>query len=247
MAVYELRYVKTGAVPGREDLLFQGGDLNTIRMAPVSIFYVKTDDGFLLIDTSFDMEDAKVLGAEDAVKREYPDEDPMHALKSVGIEPQNVTRIILSHAHFDHVGYIDHFPKAKIYFHQKEFDWVMDLPSWAVGYGPFSTNKIKKVKDQLVLIDQDEYEVLPGINAIYVGGHSAGSLAVTVNTKVGKVCICGDNCFLYKNIEEKLPIGLTNNLYESIAFIEKLPELGDILIPGHDPQFFERFPDGLVG
>jgi glyoxylase-like metal-dependent hydrolase (beta-lactamase superfamily II) len=71
-------------------------------------------------------------------------------------------------------------------------------------------------------------------------------MAVVVNTKKGRVCLCGDNCFLYKTIEENIPIGLTDNLVESLAFMEKLPSLGEILIPGHDPQFFDRFPNGVV-
>jgi glyoxylase-like metal-dependent hydrolase (beta-lactamase superfamily II) len=98
----------------------------------------------------------------------------------------------------------------------------------------------------LVPIDGNVIEIVSGIEAVYAGGHSAGSLAVCVDTSEGKVCLCGDNCFLYENIEKRIPIGLTNNLYESIKFIEKLPSLGDILIPGHDPLFFERFPNGVV-
>lgn len=246
MTVHELRYVKTGAVPGREDLLIQGGDMNVIRMAPVSLFFIRMDDGVLLVDSSFDLEDAKTLGVENIVEREIPSEDPITALKSVGIRPEDVTRLILSHAHFDHVGFVDRFPNAKIFIHRKELAWVMALPSWSVGYGPFSVKKIHRVWKQVVALDGVRVQIVPGVETIFAGGHSAGSLAVTVDTKKGRICLCGDNCFLYENIEKRIPIGLTNNLYESIAFMEKLPSLGDILIPGHDSLFYERFPDGVV-
>jgi glyoxylase-like metal-dependent hydrolase (beta-lactamase superfamily II) len=246
MADHKLKYVKTGAVPGREDLLIQGGDLNMIRMAPVSLFYVPMEDGVLLVDSSFTMEDAKTMGAEDAVERKLPAEDPLTALKIAGVEPKDVTHLILTHAHFDHVGNVDKFPNAKVYIHRKELAWVMALPSWSIGYGPFSVEKLQRIWKQLVPLEGDFVEVLPGIETVYAGGHSAGSLAVCVDTKKGKVCLCGDNCFLYENIEKRTPIGLTNNLYESLAFMEKLPALGDILIPGHDPLFFERFPGGVI-
>ena len=243
MTTHELKYIKTGAVPGREDLLIQGGDLNITRMGPVPIFYVPLDKGVLLVDTSFTLEDAKTMGAEDSVQRELPSEDPLTALQAVGIKPEDVTHLILTHAHFDHVGHVDRFPNAKIYIHRKELAWVMALPPWSIGYGPFSVEKIQRVWRQLVPLDGNSVEILPGITTVYAGGHSAGSLAVCVDTKIGRVCLCGDNCFLYENIEKGLPIGLTNNLYESIEFMEKLPMLGDIFIPGHDPLFYERFPD----
>ena len=80
MATNELKYVKTGAVPGRDDLLIQGGDINRIRLGPVPLFYVPLKGGALLVDSSFAMEDAETLGVADAVKREMPAEDPLAAL-----------------------------------------------------------------------------------------------------------------------------------------------------------------------
>lgn len=246
MSIHQLKYVKTGTVPGREDLLYQGGDLQNVRQGPVYLFYVKFDRGVVLIDSSFHMDDARIMGAEKSVHRTIPDEDPLYALEQVGIKPQDVTHLILTHAHFDHVGYVDAFPNARIFVHRKELAWVMALPKWSVGYGSFCIEKLYKAREQLVPIDIDDYEVIPGINAIYAGGHSAGSLAVVVSTNKGRVCLCGDNCFLYKTIEEGIPIGLTNNLYESIAFLQKLPSLGDIFLPGHDPRVYEQYPDGLI-
>ncbi len=246
MATNELKYVKTGAVPGRDDLLIQGGDVNRTRLGPVPLFYVPLKNGILLVDSSFSMEDAKILGTQDAVKRSMPEEEPLSALAAAGIKPDDVTHVILTHAHFDHVGNIDKFPRAKIFIHRRELAWVMALPPWSVGYGPFAVEKLQRVWRQLVPLDGDVVEVLPGIQTVYAGGHSAGSLAVCVKTGKADVCLCGDNCFLYENIEKNIPIGLTNDLYESMAFMEKLPTLGDILIPGHDPLFYERFPNGVV-
>jgi glyoxylase-like metal-dependent hydrolase (beta-lactamase superfamily II) len=246
MSNYELRYIKTGTVPGREDLLYQGGDLQKVRQGPVYLFYVKFEKGVVLVDSSFHMDDAKIIGAKKNVTRKLPEEDPLYALKQVGIKPQDVSHLILTHAHFDHIGYVDAFPNAKIFVHRKELAWVIALPKWSVGYGSFCLDKLYKARNQIVPIDMDVYEIIPGIETVYAGGHSAGSLAVVVSTKKGRACLCGDNCFLYKTIEEKLPIGLTNNLYESMTFLEKLSSLGEILIPGHDPKVYELFPNGLI-
>lgn len=248
MSIHKLQYLKTGTVPGREDLLYQGGSCQNVWQVPVYMFYIKLPDGGIaLIDSSFHLDDAKVLGVEKEVKRKFPDEDPLFALGKVGINPEEVTHLILTHAHFDHVGYVDAFPNAKIYIHRKELAWVMALPEWSVGYGSFCFEKLFKVNRQIVPIDIDRYEITPGIETIYVGGHSAGSMAVVIATKIGRVCFCSDNCFLYKSIEEKLPIGLANNLYENIEFIQKLPSLGDVFLPGHDAKMFERYQEGFIG
>jgi len=248
MSIHTLQYLKTGSVPGREDLLYQGGNLQNVWQVSVYLFYIKlADGGFVLIDSSFHLDDARIMGVEKAVQRKMPEEDPLYALEQIGIKPEKVTHLILTHAHFDHVGYVDAFPNAKIFVHRKELAWVMALPEWSAGYGSFCLEKLVNVKNQIVPIDVDEYEIVPGIETVYVGGHSAGSLAVVVSTKKGRVCLCGDNCFLYKSIEEKLPIGLANNLYENMAFIQKLPSLGDIFLPGHDPKIAELYRDGLIG
>ena len=139
-----------------------------------------------------------------------------------------IQQIWLTHAHFDHVGYLDAFPNAKVFAHQKELAWVAGLPAWSIGYGSFSIEKIERVRKQMIVVYGERAQILPGIEVVYAGGHSAGSMAVVVNTKKGRVCLCGDNCFLYETIEEHLPIGLTNNLYESLGFMEKLSSMGDI-------------------
>lgn len=247
MSVHKLQYLKTGTVPGREDLLYQGGNFQNVWQVPVYLFYIKLEDGgVVLIDSSFHLDDAKVLGVEKEVKRVLPDEEPLYALKQIGIKPEDVTHLILTHAHFDHVGYVDAFPNAKIYVHRKELAWVMALPKWSAGYGSFCLEKLFKVNHQIVPIDIDHFEIVPGIETLYVGGHSAGSLAVVVATKKGRICLCGDNCFLYKSIEEKLPIGLANNLYENIEFIQKLQSLGDVFLPGHDSKVYELYQEGLI-
>ena len=46
-------------------------------------------------------------------------------LGEIGVTPDAITDIVLSHAHFDHMGSIAEFPKARIYI-QKQRDSVLD-------------------------------------------------------------------------------------------------------------------------
>jgi len=247
VVAHELHYVRTGSVPGREDYQIQGGDPGVVHDGPVLLYYVRAAEGVILVDASFHLDDAAALGIGDKVKRKLPDEEPLYALAQEGIQPGEVIKLILTHAHFDHVGYVDAFPNAVIYIHRKELAWVMAVPPWAMGYGDFTVNKLTKVWKQLRPIDGDRVQVAPGIKVQYVGGHTPGSMAVLVDTKGGRVCLCSDNCFLYRNIEENTPIELCYNLFESMEFLEKLPGLADTFIPGHDPLLYERYPNGVIG
>lgn len=243
---YKLEYVKTGMILGRCDSLYQGGDQNSFLKSPVTIYFIRTNKGILLIDSSFDMNDIEELKMSDSVTRALPDEEPMHALKKAGINSDDVTKIIMTHLHVDHAGYFDHFPNAKIYIHKKELSWIMELPGWVQGYSKSTLTKVNKAINQIVPINAECIEIEPGIEVMYVGGHSPGSTVVFVHTKNGKVCLCSDNCFLYKNIEEELPIGLAINLMENVIFLKKLKGLADIFIPGHDPILYKKYPNGVI-
>ena len=54
----------------------------------------RTANEVVLIDASFHMDDAKILGVEKDVTRKLPNEDPLYALKQVGVEPKDVTHLI---------------------------------------------------------------------------------------------------------------------------------------------------------
>lgn len=242
MANLKLGYVKTGSVPSNEASLFLGGNPAIVRDGVCPWWYIKSHDGVILIDATFNLEDAKALGVDGSCRRE---EDPLLALKHVGIEQQDVTKIILSHAHYDHIGYLDKFPGATIYVHREELKWAAIAPSWYPGYGKFTSQRLQSVADRLIPIDARSMKLAREIEVLHIGGHTPGSLAVLVDTKRGRVCLAGDNLFTYENIEKGIPIGLYHNLDEVLRFMQQVSKLADIIIPGHDPKIYDKYPDGF--
>ena len=92
---------------------------------------VDTDQGPVLIDTGIGMHDHVsptrlvkffrfLFGIPCA-----PDETACHQLERMGIEPQEVRNIILTHLHFDHAGGIADFPWATIHVHKREYEAMM--------------------------------------------------------------------------------------------------------------------------
>src|ERR1700761_2729008 len=83
---------------------------------PAWIFWLIRGKGHtILFDTGFHRSTlARRFTVQDYLR-------PDQALLATGVKPQEITDVILSHAHFDHMGSIDLFPNATIWIQREEF------------------------------------------------------------------------------------------------------------------------------
>ncbi len=95
-------------------------------------------------------------------------------------------------------------------------------------------------------MDDEAPEIIPGIGAFYIGGHTMCSNAFTVQTKDGLAAFPGDTIFYYENLEKNHPVGLAVDIMECYQAMERVREVADIVVPPHDPLLLERYPDGVV-
>ena len=102
-----------------------------------------------------------------------------------------------------------------------------------------------KAAGRIRLVDGDNQEIAPGIR-VYTGGkHTFASQYVGVTTRDGTVIIASDNAYLYKNLDERLPIAQTLDRAMNLAAQARMLQLAGSaarVIPGHDPAVFTRFP-----
>jgi glyoxylase-like metal-dependent hydrolase (beta-lactamase superfamily II) len=90
----------------------------------------------------------------------------LNGLKSLGFTPEDVTRIIISHLHFDHASgageLLSYMPQAKVYVHPAGYDHLVDpsrliksakkvfgkmIDIWYGGFAPVDKNKIVPVDE----------------------------------------------------------------------------------------------------
>jgi glyoxylase-like metal-dependent hydrolase (beta-lactamase superfamily II) len=94
-------------------------------------------------------------------------------------------------------------------------------------------------------IDGDAREILPGIT-VYTGGkHTFASQYAAVKTREGTIVLASDNMYLYENLDRGVPIAQTLDPASNLAAHGRMRTLASetrLIVPGHDPAVFERFP-----
>ena len=177
---------------------------------------------------------------------------PDEAVKLAGVKPDEVTDIVISHAHWDHMGGIDLFPKATVWIQKDEFRYYTG-DAWQVdgdhdGIDPEDARELVRLNTEgrLRLVDGDNMEIFPGIRAYTGARHTYASQYLRVEGSPSFV-LASDNCYLYRNLAEHKASATFSKADEpaNIKNQERMIELAgsvDRIVPGHDALQFRRFP-----
>ena len=169
--------------------------------------------------------------------------------RAFGVTPASVTDIIMSHVHWDHADGADLFPRARIWLQKEEYEHYVG-PDGTAPAGTIDPLDAKMLFDlhaagRVMLAEGDDKEILPGIR-VYTGGkHTWQSQYVGVSTRKGTVILASDNAYLYENLTERAPIAQTLDAASNLqaqARMLRLAAAPTLVVPGHDPLVFKRFP-----
>jgi glyoxylase-like metal-dependent hydrolase (beta-lactamase superfamily II) len=244
---YEVYALSYGTYPGFPvSALIGGVDKNRKMDLQMMIWLLKGSNGKrILIDTGCYRDTiAQFKGITNFIK-------PSDTLVKVGLSANDITDIIISHMHWDHADGIDLFPNAKIWIQKEEYDYYTGA-AWQPGgkHGGIEPDDVLTLvrlntQQKVNLIDGDDREILDGIR-VYTGGrHTFASQYVGVRTANGTVVIASDNMYLYENLEKHAPIAQTFDADSNIKAQDRMRQIAsraDLIIPGHDPEVFVKFP-----
>jgi glyoxylase-like metal-dependent hydrolase (beta-lactamase superfamily II) len=241
--VYAVRYATLVGF-GVADLV-EGADPGRKLDIAMTVWVLKGPDGrTVLVDAGFYRPLYVNRGVADYTR-------PDKALEPLGIKPEQVTDVVVTHVHWDHVDGVDLFPKARVWIQKDEFDYYTrdarqpggDRRNPTPGY-VLAMLKLHG-EGRVNLVDGDAKEIIPGVT-VYTGGrHTFASQYVGVNTKAGRLVIASDNLYLYENLDKHVPIAQTFDARANLAAQDRMRKLAAsprLIIPGHDPDVFVRFP-----
>jgi glyoxylase-like metal-dependent hydrolase (beta-lactamase superfamily II) len=176
---------------------------------------------------------------------------PDEAVKLAGVKPEEITDIVVSHAHWDHMGGIDLFPKATIWIQKDEFRYYTG-DAWQPGgqHGGIDPDDIQELvklntEGRVRLVNGDNVEIFPGVRAYTGGRHTYASQYILVEGSP-RFVLASDNACLYRSlIEGKASATFSEADYPaSIAAQKRMIELAgsiDRVVPGHDSLQFQKF------
>jgi glyoxylase-like metal-dependent hydrolase (beta-lactamase superfamily II) len=185
---------------------------------------------------------------------------PDSTLLKVGLKPEDITDIILSHPHWDHIDGIGLFPNAHIWIQKEDYNYFVGA-AWQAGgnNGGFNKRDVRMLLDlnlagKVTLVDGDDKEIMPGIK-VYTGSrHTFNSQYVLVQTGTNKVLLASDNIWVYYSLEHLMP-PIPGGTWDPAGFVRSMQRMKTLvsdvkyIIPGHDARVFSIFPgvaDGVV-
>ena len=165
-------------------------------------------------------------------------------LAQLGLTPDDIHYVALSHIHFDHAGNIGLFPKSTFIIPKTELDWARSKPT------PFGvdTDQIKPL-DQAVTIPADgDYDVFGDgtVVTLKTPGHTPGHHSLMVKLpKSGVVLITGDLYHTRLNYEKSLVLRI-NERAETLASMDRFVKLrantNARVVIQHSPEDYAAMP-----
>jgi glyoxylase-like metal-dependent hydrolase (beta-lactamase superfamily II) len=244
------------AVPGPQ--MFYMSHWDEWLVADFFLFVLRRDDGqVLLVDTGIrNIDEIQPLvvagvGQRGRFRMDMSTQNIPLLLRQAGVEPADVAHVLITHLHYDHCSNAGLFPNARFYVSRTGWHLALDPPHPALVPDILFPRDVlayfaNQARDRLVLVDDEAPDLLPGIGAFYVGGHTMCSQAFTVEIKEGLAVFPGDTVFYYDNIIQDHPVGLAVDISECYQAMQRIRGVADILVPPHDPALLIKYPDGMI-
>ena len=245
-SVYGISY---GNSTERENKMIHGGSSSRDRPFEWLFWVIKGNGRTILVDTGFDN---PVLAKERNISNYV---EPVKRLTRLGILPSEVTDVILTDAHWHHIGSIGRFKNARIWMQEKEYQYAKSKVSAETPEnGELRWQDIKNLKSaekegRLELI-RGEKTIVPGITMTLGGSHTPASQYVTVQTVDGPAVIAGDSIDTYQNNRRHKPSGSAVDRHANLVTIQEMHRKAAspfLILPGHDPLVMEWFPQVSEG
>lgn len=241
--VYAIRYASLPDFPVSD--LVSGADRARKLDLAMTIWLVRGGGHNVLVDSGFYHERFfKEWKVKDFIK-------PSDALAGLGVKPEDITDVVLTHMHWDHADGTDLFPKARIWIQKDELEYdageAWETKDTSGGIDPADVLELVKLNTEgrVGLVHGDDQEILPGVICYTGGRHTYQSQYVGVNTAGGTIVLASDNMYLYENMEKHVPIAETFDAASNLRAQDRMKRIAtrpEWVIPGHDPSVVDRFP-----
>lgn len=208
MKIYRLVYGET-TLP--ESAIFYGGSREVKMPIVFAVYLADTGERKILIDAGCDT----MPGFE---MKNFT--SPVPVLEQLGYKAEDITDVIITHAHHDHIDCVRHFPDSVIHIQNAE----------ALAGRKYLTGNTQ------VELFEDSVMVAGCVRVRKIGGHSIGSCVVELERGEEIWVIAGDECYSYDCLNQQIPTGSSCCPEKSKQFVEQYARKPYRVLLCHDPD-----------
>ena len=242
---YELYAVKYAWRDARRGDLFLGGggDPDASMRMDYFVWAAVGAQRSFVIDTGFSAEEAARRGRSHV-------RQPADGLALIGVDAASAEDVVLTHCHYDHIGTVDDFPRARLHLQERELQFASGryMQHSAVAHS-FNAEEVvglvREVFGGRVVLHDGSAELAEGVSIHLVGGHTGGNQVARVHTARGWVVLASDAAHYYDQLEQGRLFSVVFDVGAMLRGYETMRALADSpahVVPGHDPRVLERYP-----
>lgn len=213
------------------------------------IWLIKANGKYILMDAGYlySVESAKNFDVIDDLR-------PDSTLQKLVLKPEEITDIILSYQHLDHVNSIDMFPNAQVWIQKDDYTYFTTT-AWQKGgvNSEFNRKEVKKLievheKGRVTLFEGYNKEIIPGLKIFPGSRNPSLPQYALIKTSLGNMALASDNIWIYYNSDFVTPAPSfhtfdANGYIKAMQKMQTLVNDEKLLVPGYDSAAaFTKFP-----
>jgi glyoxylase-like metal-dependent hydrolase (beta-lactamase superfamily II) len=159
----------------------------------------------------------------------------VEALAAHGLAPEQIDTVFVSHLHWDHIENIDLFRHAEILVPRLEFEYAAAIRPSDWGTPPYAREMLEGMR--IVLLDDREQEIFPGVRTLPLPGHSVGLQGLVVGAEGGDLVLASDALWSARDAVRGHPDVAFFDPEKGKASLMRALAAGAVYYAGHDRPF----------
>jgi hypothetical protein len=212
------------------------------------IWLIKGNGKYILMDAGYlySVESAKNFDMIDDLR-------PDSTLQKNTLKPEEITDIILSYQHLDHINNIDLFPNAQVWVQKDDYTFFTTA-AWQKGgvNSEFNRKEVKKLIDvhsagRVTLFEGYNKEIIDGLKIFPGSRNPSLPQYALIKTSLGNMALASDNIWIYYNSDFVTPAPSfrtfdANGYIKAMQKMQMLVNDEKLIVPGYEGSAFTKFP-----
>jgi N-acyl homoserine lactone hydrolase len=234
-------------------------DRNWTEPLPILAWLIEHPEGLIVVDTG---ETSRVadrgyfpwwqpyfkLGVREWVR---PEDEIGAKIRALGLSPDEVRWVIMTHLHTDHAGGLSHFPASEVLVHRPEFENASGLMGKARGFLPhrwpagFAPRQFELEPEVLGPFPQSLPVTAAGdVRIVATHGHTRGHVSVVLEEAERSLFFAGDTSYTQGLMVDQAIDGVAPDERAARETLRRIRELARerplVYLPSHDPEAAAR-------